>query len=369
MRHRIESLTGLRFVFVVLLFLHHLDMFADLSIPGYNEVMRYFFEGAVSVDFFFILSGFVITYSYLSKVQNREISSGTFLFNRAAKLYPTHIVMWIICIIVYGGTTYFISNMSTKQFWVGAALLQSFIPGDPAEWAFWGNGPSWSVSTELFFYVSFVFLVRLSNKERKAIWGGLVGIVLLNSILLGNATPIAGWLYYINPLFRLLDFLSGMLLCEWMESLSWRPETSASATRLEIVSLLVLSVFVVVSVTSGCFSNPRFISYYYLFPCVFIIFAFSFNQGMISRFLGTKLFQVLGNCSFTFYLVHQFALYIVKRMFGIQIVDLSTMFLCAAGGFIIALIASVLLHYCFEKPVDQFAREIWNKRKREGKTC
>lgn len=363
MKTRIKSLTGLRFLFVVFLFLHHLDAFYDCGIPGFDAIMRYLGEGAASVDFFFILSGFVIMYSYQQKVECREISAESFLFNRIAKLYPTHLLLWIIAAFIYGGKSYFIQHLLSKQFWTGAFLLQSYIPSDPSMWAFWGNGPSWSVSVEVFFYIAFIFLIRISPKERKVMWELLFAVILLNSVLLGNDTAISGWLYYINPLFRLLDFLSGMLLCEWMEKLTWRPDTTASATRLEVISLIILSVFVAISAQSGAFYNRRFQSYYYLIPCLCIIFAFSFDQGIFSKLLGAKVFQALGNCSFAFYLAHQLGIYVVKQVFRSRIVNLNTMWLYAGVAFVGVLGISLLLHYFFERPINQFAREIWQKRK------
>lgn len=361
MKRQISSLTGLRFFIVVLLFLHHWDMFADLQIPGYSQWMKYLSEGYVSVDFFFVLSGFVITYSYMSRLQNKEVTPSTFLFNRVSKLYPVHLLLWVLCIVAYGGFTHILQSISSKQFWIGALLLQSYVPIN--NFAFWGNGLSWSVSTELFFYIAFVFLIKFSTKERTWIFSLLLGVILFNSIAIGNESPVASWLYYINPIFRLLDFMAGMLLCEFMQKMSYHPASVKTATLLEISSLLVLLCFMVISSNSPIRYNPRFQSYYYLIPSLYLIFAFSFNKGYISSVCSKKIFQVLGNCSFTFYMVHQLVLFLIKKYFASYIISMSRLGVFGLLGLVVSIIASLLLHYCYEKPINQLMRKKWKSRK------
>lgn len=358
---QIKSFHGLRAVLVIFLFLHHLDMFYDLNISGYAELMKFFAEGAVSVDFFFILSGFVVTYGYLPKLRDGSVTSSVFLINRISKIYPMHLLLWITCAVVYSGTGYLLQNLSSSEFWFGAFLLQSYVP--ISGYAFWGNGVSWSVSTQLFFYAAFPVLVRLSRKERKAIFGALFLVILLNSIVIGNASPVSQWFYNINPVFRLLDFLGGMLLCEWMQQMKWRPQNTKSASILEISSVAVLLWFMVISADSGFFMNPRFQSYYYLLPCLFLLFAFYFEQGILSRLFKTKPLQRMGEASFAFYLVHQLILYLVKNIWGMRITNIHQMLLFSLIALFFSEGAAFVLHYFFEKPVNQALRKFYNKRK------
>lgn len=361
MRKQISALTGLRFFFVVLLFLHHWDMFADLQIPGYTQLMKYLSEGYVSVDFFFVLSGFVITYSYLPRLQSKEVTPSTFLFNRVSKLYPVHLFLWVLCTVAYGGFSHILQNVLAKQFWIGALLLQSYVPING--FAFWGNEVSWTVSTELFFYIAFIFLIKFTAKEKTWIFSLLLGVILFNSIAIGNESPIASWLYYINPIFRLLDFIAGMLLCEFMQKMSYHPSSVKTATLLEVSSLMVLICFMVISSNSPIRYNPRFQSYYYLIPSLYIIFAFSFSKGYVSKLFSTKFFLVLGNCSFTFFMVHRFVLFLIKKYFASYITTISE--LCKFGllGLVVSIIAALLLHYGYEKPINQFLRKKWKNRK------
>lgn len=82
----IPAFSGLRFLIIIFLCLHHFDAFNDLQVPGWSEVMRLLTEGYLSVNFFFILSGFVIQYSYGPQLRQGVLSTKSFLFNRFAHL-------------------------------------------------------------------------------------------------------------------------------------------------------------------------------------------------------------------------------------------------------------------------------------------
>jgi peptidoglycan/LPS O-acetylase OafA/YrhL len=77
---RIPALTTLRFFAACAVFAHHFDAFLDLNIPGFADIMRYPLEGSIGVTFFFILSGFVIAYSYQNRLAGKAITPATFLF-------------------------------------------------------------------------------------------------------------------------------------------------------------------------------------------------------------------------------------------------------------------------------------------------
>lgn len=262
--------------------------------------------------------------------------------------------------MIYSGKTYFVYNVTSKQFRLGLFMLQSYIPD--TNYTYWGNGPSWSVSVELLFYGAFLFLVRLTSRERKCLFAVLLGIVLLNSITIGNDIPNSQWFYYINPAFRLLDFLAGMLLCEWLKDTKYRPAEVVGASVLEVLSTVVLLAFVVFAAINIPEENYRFRTYYYLFPCLLVIYAFSFDMGVLSKLLGTKIFQFLGNCSFCFFMVHQIILYIVKRIWGAYIVDVRSMMHYSMIGFFCTLILSVLLHMLIERPSNCLLRNIWKRQ-------
>ena len=119
-----------------------------------------------------------------------------------------------------------------------------------------------------------------------------------------------------------------------------------------------------ISVSSPAISvmrNPKLMTFYYLVPCSFVIFAFSFDKGLLSKLLGSKVFRFLGECSFAMYLVHQIVLYAVKRLWGAYIVDVGSMLMFGAIGFAISLAAAIVLRFAVEIPADRFLRARWDR--------
>lgn len=99
--------------------------------------MSWLKEGFVSVNFFFLLSGFVVQYAYKDRLLNKKTGSIEFLFNRLAHLYPTYLL-------------FFVGAIQSSGFLLHLFALQSWIPIAPQDLAFKWNGLAWAVSTEIF---------------------------------------------------------------------------------------------------------------------------------------------------------------------------------------------------------------------------
>ena len=90
-RPRLDSLTGLRWWAAFAVFLHHMSNLAPMPIEG---VLRY---GAYGVTFFFVLSGFVLTWS-----ARPGTPASTFWWRRFARIYPSHIVALVLALNLLG---------------------------------------------------------------------------------------------------------------------------------------------------------------------------------------------------------------------------------------------------------------------------
>lgn len=116
--------------------------------------------GWLGVTFFFILSGFVLTWSFSNKQTYKE-----FIVHRLARIYPVHIICMFISIasFVYFGAAFggYIGTISGAI--LSFFLLHDFIPGHPNIRQGW-NGVSWSLSVEFFFYLFAPMLIRRLNE-------------------------------------------------------------------------------------------------------------------------------------------------------------------------------------------------------------
>ncbi len=143
---RLDALTGLRWWAAFFVFLYHMQVFASLPKP----ISSVFLNGYLGVTFFFVLSGFVLTWSARPNVPN-----STFYWRRFARIWPLHIVTLALALPVF----YTLGNISEGSFLkpvdVGAillsvVLLQAWNSNTAVFFA--GNPAAWTLSVEMLFY-------------------------------------------------------------------------------------------------------------------------------------------------------------------------------------------------------------------------
>lgn len=343
----IKPLTSLRFFFALFVFLSHLS-FVKTDFALYNWLKRnVFFEGYLGVSFFFILSGFVLSYSYQSKFLNRNISKKKFYFARFARIYPLYFLTLILAIPI------FYSKVDTVNFLVNIFLLQSFFPFQ--NYFFSINPPSWSISDEMFFYLIFPFLIVLFRR-----YGFLKKMFLVILIILVFCVSIIPQelhksFFYINPFVRSFDFILGILLYELYESkkLNHFFNSVQKATVIEFFSIFLFVIFF--SLHNYISRTFRFSIYYWL-PMSFFIFTFAQNKGILSRFLSKNILVFLGEISYGFYMFHYLVIsvgIIIRNSYfsNIDDITLSGIFL------IITIISSSLSFIYFERAANSFIKK------------
>jgi peptidoglycan/LPS O-acetylase OafA/YrhL len=152
--------------------------------------LRFFENGPLMVDFFFVLSGFVICHSYGNRLSDmREF--GRFLWLRLGRLYPLHFAFLMVFVLIEGAKyfaqTHYGINADKPAFTVNggrAFLAHIFLVqalGFTAPLTF--NYPAWSISVELYAYVLFG-VVRLITGRGFGLALASVVIVLTSAALL-----------------------------------------------------------------------------------------------------------------------------------------------------------------------------------------
>ncbi len=152
------ALTSLRFVAALLVFTWH-------CVPT-HAFSATFSLGYIGVGFFFLLSGFILTYSYRAAFANglRAEAVRAFYVARVARIVPLHLVTMppmILTMVFFGNPLWTDVGTHTRitQVAAQAVLVQSWFAQDAVH--FGGNGPSWSISVEAFFYALFPVLAFL----------------------------------------------------------------------------------------------------------------------------------------------------------------------------------------------------------------
>ena len=323
--NKINSLTSIRFFAAAMIVIGHAG-----NAPGF-EVFRI---GSIqlnnAVSFFYVLSGFILSFTYY----NMDIKSGylRFLIARIARIWPLHLVMLITCLFVFGPNIFYESGKSYSDvFSVNSVLMQSWIPYQKFYFSY--NAVSWSVSTELFFYAMFPFLLVLGRKYGNSVLLFCISFPIVISIACaamsiplhsGNDSVDGYYLVYINPVSRLAEFAFGMYVFSMKNKIVNVEGNNRRLMSAELISIiLVFLSLCTFSSLYGYWSNSPMATFFYWlavagsFPTIgFLVFVFSRQNGMISNFLSNKYFVYLGEISFSVYMCHQVILNYLRIFHG-----------------------------------------------------
>lgn len=288
----IKSLTSLRGIFILFIFLHHcLDMYAG--------------GGTMAVTFFFVLGGFSMTLGYKDRVLKPDFSYREYIKKRCMKFYPLH---WVTLL---AAVPFVLLSFSWKQipvFLVNASLLQTWIPVKPIYFSF--NAVSWYLANTMFFAVVFPLLfkwiVRATPKRKAAISAGFVVVYALVAVFLPMEWRHA--VLYISPYMRLTDFVFGIFLA--LGYLKLRDKTINRQTSM-LYQILVIATIILLVVESCMVSeSTSFIApiYWPLVAIVIVLASLSGTAGGGYLLLENKWLQRLGELSFTIFMTHQLVL-------------------------------------------------------------
>lgn len=341
----LNSLTSFRFVAAFMVFIFHLEFLSQYQL------------GSAGVQFFFILSGFILAYNYHSKF--KELSKNSirkFYLARFAKIYPVHVLTFVISaplVIFYfhPNGMYFIKLAIVSG--INLLLIQSFIPNQGTYFNF--NGVSWTLSVETLFYLSLPFVLWVFNKlsvRTNIIKSILVLIVvwIVLFIINGNLNEdnhFQVWLLHIFPIIRLFDFSTGILLALIFIEKSNRTTINKTLfTFMEFLSLLLLlgALLISVGLDVGTVGGVYFVPTW----CI-LIYTFAHQGGILSKALSKKLPVYLGEISFSFYMIH---LLIISYFSYLNLDKTVNFFIC----FVLSLLLSAMIFKYYEEPLRKRIR-------------
>lgn len=355
--HDLPSLTGLRFVAATAVFGYHFLYL--MSGPAQALLLPVFGRGGAGVGLFFLLSGFVLTWSRRPGDTARE-----FYRRRLARIYPVYLVAWLAA----GGVLLALHDpLDGRTATLNALLVQSWVPN----WHvyFGWNGVAWSLSCEAFFYAVFPlaigWLERCGAARRRAVGALLLSTTMGCSLATSFATPASGllypqidnvgWLVYICPLGRLPEFLLGCVLALEMR-----------AGRLPRIRVGVALALTAVAYRAA-YDAHHLTTQTGLLVVPFALLVVALAQADVARsrlrLLATRSAVALGDWSYSFYLLHGFAigfLAAVRPPTSAVVAGLSTMAVLAAAVWLV----SAAMFRIVERPMARQLRSgrPWSRR-------
>ena len=317
-----ELLDGLRGVAAILVLFYHIFegfSFAEVTNGAGDGIIRTLNHGHIAVDFFFILSGFVISYAYDDRWN--KMNTWQFFKRRLIRLHPMLIMGAIIGCLAFASVGFERWDGSTAPTgWVMTALLLTMfmipaVPGLLYEVRGNGemfplNGPGWSLFFEYIGNILYALFMRRMSTRILTIFTILLGIAHA-WFFIGNLSGYdmigVGWtideMNFWGGLVRMLfPFSMGMLIAR-----TFKPRKVKGAFWICSVTLVVLfSVPYIAS--SGAIS----LNSLYEFICIAFIFPMLVWLGACGTASGTtgKMNRVLGELSYPLYIVHYPIMYI-----------------------------------------------------------
>ncbi len=294
---RLPSLTGLRWVGAMLVFGFHVATLGILADPAPRAVLGDLFRlGLSGVQFFFILSGFVLVWSFRNGERKR-----TFYRRRIVKILPNHVVLWLAVIVLALG--WWGDPVDPVAAGLNLFLAQAWHPTPGFFYSI--NTVSWSLSCELFFYLSLPLVLptirRLPVRALYALAAALPLLILAmwpGQLLVPEESR--WWFTQVFPLVRSLEFWLGVTAAELMLRGRWRGPN------------LPVSLAVFVGAWAACAGEwvPAPMWTTVLAVAYILVIAASARAdvtGAWSPFRNRPLVW-LGEISFAFYMVHVFVI-------------------------------------------------------------
>jgi peptidoglycan/LPS O-acetylase OafA/YrhL len=294
--NRFEALDSWRGLCACLVVLFHFHGYSPLySSPLVRN--SYLF-----VDFFFVLSGFVIAWNYAARLDSWPAVK-RFLILRAGRVYPLHLFM-LLCFVAYETFRYlnasgqpsaaaaFSGGTQPLALLTNLFLVHSLNLHEGLTW----NGPSWSISTELWAYVVFALVsVWLGMRN----WMLLVAAVAAPLLLLHLSKTGMDTTYDYGLIRCVFGFALGVV-CFRVHSRWQHP--SARSRPLMMTLLEVLTVAAVVSFVAAAGTS----AWSFLAPFVFstAVLIFAIEAGAVSRLFRIPFLKWLGKLSYSIYLTH-----------------------------------------------------------------
>lgn len=326
MKHRFEVLDIFRGLFAAFVFLFHLAPLAENSI-----VSNSFVENSdMFVDFFFVLSGFVMAYRYQNIASIEELK--LFLIKRVYRIYPMHLLMLVLFAIVEIGKQVLnpyikVNNLDNpanniNSFFSSLFLLNSTpIPGvHDVSW----NIVSWSISAELISYIVFGTLLLYSCKSGlqryQNVFYLLLILVSLGALYLLSFTFAINYSFDYGFLRGILGFFTGVVCFNFFGKSYQTTNTYSDVffSVSEVSTLTIISICIYYGETMKPWGAIFEILF---FVCIYI---FSFEKGIISKGLRSiNLFHKLGQYSYSIYMTHALLISLFNILF-IRILKLPT---------------------------------------------
>ncbi len=351
---RFDALTGIRAIAATLVFIYHNRKYWRAQL--HPEILRLVNEFHIGVSLFFVLSGFLIAYTYSAKPTENAKSYVKYLALRCARIFPLY---WLIILALYLDPKF----AQLKH----PALTASLLHGFSNRLNLNGLAQAWSLNVEMTFYLLAPFLCLMQSKSIRYLLLTLAGLLVLTVgigqlLILYNGNPLQFFTplkFVLGSTFpgRFTEFFAGMILASAIkQNHSWTLKTNKTLIGFIGILLITYSIghFQPDIFHHGTDHPIGWALHTFVLPIfVALLLAGLINeQTKLQSILKSKLFILLGNASFAFYLIHISYVNIRLRWF----------YLGPDRNFFLLWLISILLYLIVEKNLYNLCKKSISSR-------
>jgi peptidoglycan/LPS O-acetylase OafA/YrhL len=289
-RRPLPALTGLRFLAAMYVVLTHSQSWLNnrTHLPG--PIKIFLGNGYLAVSLFFLLSGFLLAYTYEGQIVGWK-NTRRFWEARFARIYPVYLFSLLLAYLFQRGL-----NLQTQL--AVLTMTQAWNPRAREITGAW-NYPAWTLSVEAFFYLTFPFVMPWISQRSTSVLRS-IGIALMALTVLVH-TPLVGLNQWPNgplgfvplPIWRLPEFGLGLVLGLYFLR---RQLVSAQARDLKVIMIIIV-VFLALSLPLGQWVSLVII------PFSALVYELSQANNWLATILSTRLMVLLGGASYAIYLL------------------------------------------------------------------
>ena len=303
-------LTSIRGLAALLVVFYHIKHFL-LPIAFFGAFYPLFADGYLAVDFFLVLSGFIMSYKYAVDFKTGVSANFLdFMARRLARIYPLHAFVMLCFLTLPIGLYVTGRGYDSSTFGIGSFLAKLFLVDlwwlGTGTWDTW-NVPSWTISGELFAYLIFPLFVYLYQAVGRGLRAALLAgaVAMLIGLFQGfGCTSIGGCIGQLGLLRCVVEFVLGVGV--WFLFVETK---KFGATYFKVVTLVSI-VLLVAAFRSG-------VSNYYFVPPLFAttLYGLVGFRSQLHDLLELRVLVYLGEISYSVYLTHIFLRDLLFKLF------------------------------------------------------
>ena len=349
-RRPLKALTGIRFFAAFYVVIFHSRVGATLFEHGHHAAGNFFLSGYLAVPLFFLLSGFILAYTYEGQI-NRRGDHRRFWEARFARIWPVYAFSLLLALILA------FRFPPPGQALAVLGMVQAWNPFDIGMAGAW-NMVCWTLSVEAVFYIVFPWVQRWVEERGIEAQLGMIAGMLLLCVALNSTSRVLGykaqglWRWIPLPLPHLPEFLTGVALGNYfLRRLTLKPGGNMGAGLWTYGGAALTAA--ILCLPAGRWTSAVVIGF------AALLYGLAAEKTLLARFLSTKAMLLGGEISYSVYLIQIPLKSWIKMAFdrmhaGSEVVRL--------GVTAVALIVvSLILYKTVEVPARKLIRSVFAK--------